>query len=434
MVQTVSTKRPLWRAAGLNGQPSFELDGVDDAFSTSATITRPQNATWIAVLRPSNVNTLQPLHMSSQEMFQDTGQHGIYVAAPCTIPGAASANVSQAWTGLYAGAASQFRKNGTTVASASLTSPATAAVTAFMGTTATATRPFAGQYAELIGWNYVLSAAELVDAHIYVQDTYGITMAGTAPPTIEITLRAVGAHTAAAAAVTPLAPGVPAGVVAGDMSILTVQGKRTAAATAPTVTTPTGWTLISTTHAPGVVAGVDTGSNTVANFYRTDTYTAPSIVTSGFDSAGAVITAYTTAGTSWAAPVVTSGSDTVSGAGGSITGAAGLDVAPLDLVQVSAGLSGDIGAVTVPTIGGMGGATLGGTSSRVNFAVTTGNDSRTLVADCQVDSGTSNASPTFTFTNASATTSHAQFVRLRGIAAGGGQTEPALPIIVLRTR
>jgi hypothetical protein len=233
-------------------------------------------------------------------------------------------------------------------------------------------------------------------------------------PTAAVFVRSVGGHTLVAAAVTPLAPGVPAGVTATDLSILTVEGKRTTNTTAPTVTTPTGWTLIATTHAAGVTAGVDTGSNSVSTFYRTGTYTGPSITTTGFNSAGAVIVAYQTQGNGWVTPVTsTNGSDTTSGANGSITGAAGLSVQQYDLVQASVGLSGDAGTVTAQTIAGMTGATLSATTERVNFAVTTGNDVRTLVADCQVTAGTSNVAPTYAYTNASALTSHGQFLRLR---------------------
>ena len=233
-----------------------------------------------------------------------------------------------------------------------------------------------------------------------------------------ISLRAVGTPTAATSVVTPLAPGAPAGLTATDLSILTVEIKGLTAGTAPTITTPSGWTLIGTVTNNGtLVAGADTGSNTIGMYYRVGTYTAPSITTTGADSAGAAIVAYACDASTftWDVSSSTTGSDTTSGADGSITGAANLSINIGDWVVVGAGLSGDIGTVTAESLTATG-STFSSNTNRVNLGVTTNNDSRLLVHDWAVGStGPSTAAPVYTWSNTSSTTGHARFVRIRAI-------------------
>lgn len=230
-----------------------------------------------------------------------------------------------------------------------------------------------------------------------------------------ISLRAVGAATATGGAVTGVTAGVPAGLTATDLSILTVEIKGSGA-TAPTITTPTGWTLIGTVTNNGTAgAGTDTGSNTIGMYLRVGTYTAPTITTTGADSMGAGIVAYQTSlGGTWTT-TTTTGSDTTSAANASITGAAHLSLAAGDWVIAGVGLSGDIGSVTAETLAATG-ATIGTRANRFNLGVTTGFDSRLLVSDWPVTAGTSTAAPVYTYTNTSSTTSHARFVRIREVA------------------
>lgn len=231
-----------------------------------------------------------------------------------------------------------------------------------------------------------------------------------------ISLRAAGAATAATAAVSPLAPGAPAGLTATDISILVVEAKNATAGTAVTITTPTGWTPIGSVTNNGTLApSNDAGSNAVGMYYRVGTYTAPSITTTGANSAGAGIVAYATStGGTWDVSQTTVGSDTTSAANGSITGAADIGLATGDWAIVGTGLSGDLGSVTAESLT-VTGATLGAYSSRINQAVTTGNDSRLLISDWPVTAGTSTAAPAYTWTNNSSLTGHARILRLREI-------------------
>lgn len=235
------------------------------------------------------------------------------------------------------------------------------------------------------------------------------------------TLRAVGTPTAATDAVSPLVPGVPAGVISTDISILVVEIKGATAGVAPTITTPSGgWALIGTVTNNGtLVAGTDTGSNTVGMYYLIGTYSAPSITTTGANSAGAAIVAYSSATLTWDTSVLTTqtttGDDTTSGVNGSLAGGSLTTVAD-DRLLFGGGISGDIGTMSVQTLV-QASATLGATNSRVNQVVTTGLDSRVVFYDGQVTTGAAGI-PTASYTNPSVTTAHGRFAVLReGVGA-----------------
>lgn len=233
-----------------------------------------------------------------------------------------------------------------------------------------------------------------------------------------------GTTTAAAAAVTPLAPAVPTGLVSGDLSLLVVEIKQATAGTTPAVTGgTTGWTQIGSTVNTGtnLTAGTDTGTNYLWLYYRTDTYSAPSITTSGANSAGAAINAYTKdAGNTWDVTQYTTGVDATLGANGSITGAANINVDAGDWIFVPSALGGDAGSITGGTIAAPS-ATFSGTFGlRTNLGVTTGADSRLVIIDWPVLTGPSTGAPTYTWTNTSSLTGVAGFLRIREAAPAGG--------------
>lgn len=235
-----------------------------------------------------------------------------------------------------------------------------------------------------------------------------------------ISLRAVGVTTTAAGAVTGVTAGVPAGLIATDLSILTVEAKQATAGTAVTISTPSGWTLIGsvTNNGTNLTAGTDTGTTYLAMFYRVGTYTAPTITTTGANSMGAGIVAYQTGNNNaaWDVTATTTGSDTVttSVAAQTMTGAATVAFTAGDWVVVGAGLSGDLGTVSTDSLTATG-ATLGTRANRINLGVTTGGDSRFVVTDWPVTAGPATAAPAYTLTYSSATvmTGHARFVRIR---------------------
>jgi hypothetical protein len=250
---------------------------------------------------------------------------------------------------------------------------------------------------------------------------------GTAPPAAD---KLFGYRSASGTAnITPVAGTVsplttvtvPLSLQATDLSILAVEGKQTTTGTTPTMTTPTGWTLLSfNSNGSNLTGGVDTGTNYVGVYYRTGTYTSPSIAYTGMDHIVGYIMAFrlddTTA--TWDATLTgTTGGDSSSAANLSMTGAAGLNVAAGDHVLCIAAASGDIGTRSAWTIGGMAGATIDAQNTLMDFGTTSGNDSALMVTEVSVLAGSSSAAPTYAVTNASVSTGHAAFVRLRATAA-----------------
>jgi hypothetical protein len=110
---------------------------------------------------------------------------------------------------------------------------------------------------------------------------------------VTIAVRVAGGQTAAAVGVDAVNPSTGAGLVATDLSLMTVNIKASTAGVAPTITTPTNWTLIgAVTNNGTLVAATDAGSNTIGLYYRigAPASTAQGVITiTGANSAGAII-------------------------------------------------------------------------------------------------------------------------------------------------
>lgn len=247
---------------------------------------------------------------------------------------------------------------------------------------------------------------------------------GTAPaviandPTIFF-MQATSTGATAAVNASPIAPTVST----GDLSILVVQGKASTVSVAPTSTTPSGWTAIGTITNNGTLAsGIDTGSNSIAMYYRTDSgYGNPTISTTGFNSMSSAIMVFrstkVTQGGTWDVSQSTTGSDTSSGANIAITGAAGIAASAGDLILANISASGDAGTPSAYSIAGMSGATLYAANTPINRDVSTNQDSRHVAIYDYVISGSSSSAPTSAYTNSSSTTAHGVFLRIRDLAA-----------------
>lgn len=248
--------------------------------------------------------------------------------------------------------------------------------------------------------------------------------AGTAPPAIpnDPTIFFMQATSTVSTATIPVTASAPT-VVAGELSLLFVGGKGASAGVAPTITTPSGWTIIGTVTNNGtLVSGTDTGSNTIGVYYRTDSgYGSPLITSSGFNSTSAHIivlrSTKVAAGGSWDVSQFTTGSDTASGANLAITGAAGIAASAGDMILSLISVSGDVGSPSAFLTGGMSGATLLQDTTPVNLGVTTGADSRQIATYTYVTAGSSSSAPTYALTNSQSTTAHGMFLRVRDVAA-----------------
>lgn len=231
-----------------------------------------------------------------------------------------------------------------------------------------------------------------------------------------VALRAAGTATSATAAVTAVNPAVPSGATTGDLSILAVWAKPYSA----TITTPAGWTKIAEATNGTTATGTDTGSTKVAVYVKVGAAVGAigNIGQSGANSMGAVINTYSKDGAKfWDFTTTTSGGDTSNGSNFSATGAGGLGVTTGDWVVACAGINSDGGTPSAITIAGMSGATRGTVSTRTSAAVTTGNDTRGIVADVPITAGSSSAAPTFTYTNSSSTSGSVIWLRLREVDA-----------------
>lgn len=238
-----------------------------------------------------------------------------------------------------------------------------------------------------------------------------------------------GTTTTATTSAGSLTPAVPVGVAEDSLSLLGVQIKHSTINVAPTVSTPAGWTLIGISYNDLRASGTDTGSNTVAVFYRLGTYTAPTVTNTGANSAAAGIVAYSKTLEQWdleALATGTQGSDTTAGSGHNATATDTLLVTQGDAVVTITGLSGDIGAVGTIAILSIPSVTMSNAALRVNIGVTTGADSRLSVYDSQCNAGgPATGPPSLAVTNSSSTTGHTRFVHLR-------EFNPALPPSTIR--
>lgn len=226
--------------------------------------------------------------------------------------------------------------------------------------------------------------------------------------------------TAAIGAVNNINPSTGAGCQSTDISMLTVQVKGSAAGVSPTITTPSGWTLIDVVTNNGtLVATSTTGSNTVGVYYKVGAAASTAIgviAITNADSVGAGIVTYATSLGLWVFPTTantTTASDTTSAADETQVGASGLDVSSGDWIHYGGGVCSNGGSITVQSFSAMTGCTLGTMVNQHNNSITTGTTSRLEAHDIPVTAGASNSVPTLNMTNTTATTGHGRFTRLR---------------------
>lgn len=236
-----------------------------------------------------------------------------------------------------------------------------------------------------------------------------------------IALRAAGTATLAAATATTLAPAVPAGTVAGDLSVLSVECKPYTT----TITTPTGWTKIGEATNGTVANAADVGSTKIAMYVRENAPVGaiPAITMATAGTACAVIHSYSKdAADNWDYSVFTSGGDSTNAANYSATGSA-IATTAADWIIAATAVNSDLGTVSAQAIGGLSGDTLSqsvrtaGVTGTGTGLVTTGNGSRLIVVDAAITAGSSSAAPTFTYTNASSTSGTTMWLRLREAAS-----------------
>lgn len=244
--------------------------------------------------------------------------------------------------------------------------------------------------------------------------TAGGSVSGT-PATVGF--RAAGTPSFQSAAGDP-APVVPTGTTTDDMCILFLHVK----ATTVVPDTLAGWTLLGSANNGTTGSSADGGSIQAYIYYATG-QTAGATVTVAFTASsgttglqGASIYSFSKGGAdTWQNPTVVFGGDSTAGANYSATASGGLDVAAGDMIGAYTGVNTDAGTVSAHTISGLTGATLGTQVVDTDVGTITGGDGRLIATHAPITAGSSNATPVFTYTNASTSSGTTAFVRVRSL-------------------
>ena len=237
-----------------------------------------------------------------------------------------------------------------------------------------------------------------------------------------ITYQTPGALAYSATGGTSVTPAYPASIAAGDLLVLII-GMKPSAANGGSVTTPTGWTPITSLTGAGgygTTLGADTGNTNVFTFYK---------VAAGTESGTLSITLATN-NVSWAQMYRFSGTGTwdVAGTTGSDTAAGNVSIAHSANPGVTAG-DYILGAMVIPTdvttpaqfsaeALSQTGITFGTVTEISEPDRSTGNDMGGVTYRAPVSSGAASAAPTFTATAGGTTTNvrgPGVFIRIREV-------------------
>lgn len=116
--QATSGKRPTWQSAGVNGRPAVRFTLASSQYMATAS--------WTELAQPNTVVVVASISASSYicDGIADGYRHAIFAISGMSIFAGSSVSGSvsmpaaaSVWTGVYNGASSLLRRNGTTVAS-----------------------------------------------------------------------------------------------------------------------------------------------------------------------------------------------------------------------------------------------------------------------------------------------------------------------------
>jgi hypothetical protein len=204
--QTTVAARPIYRAAGLNGQPSVQFDGVDDNFdlvaSAGAIFQNANEGTIVLVATDTNItdtaahqvvffsrNTTATrfavVHSAANQYQIAARRLDADAAANLFGVQVAAGPVLEVSVANWAAGTGQHYLNGTLDIDAPFTSAGATSNTAGtnnqIGMQGNGTNFFPGHIALIAVYNVVLTPVERLQLGRYVQNTYGITVAGTGP-------------------------------------------------------------------------------------------------------------------------------------------------------------------------------------------------------------------------------------------------------------
>ena len=204
----------------------------------------------------------------------------------------------------------------------------------------------------------------------------------------------------AATGTTPITPSYPAGILAGDLLVMSVINKYPASPPA----TPAGWTPAGQAQGGAGSSGDDSGQVLSTVFVKEaaggESGTV-SVTVAGANSSSAIILAFRkTAGTAWDY-AATGGSDNSAGTSWSAAGAANPGIRAGDLVVAASAANSDAPSFSAQAVVAAGVTGWSAAAEMHDAAVGSGNDMRHVVSRHPVLAGDATGIPTFTMTGSS---------------------------------
>lgn len=194
-------------------------------------------------------------------------------------------------------------------------------------------------------------------------------------------------------------PDFPAGIVAGQLLVMSVASKYAA----PTV--PAGWTLAKSTQGGSGASGADTGQVFATAMVRiadgTESGTVTVNIPSGNSATARILSYSKSAAKTWAYSAV-SGSDNTGGTTWAVTAGQEQAIRSGDLVLAISALNADTFTLASAVIAAAG-STFGASQSRVAASTAQGDDCRLYVHEQAVTAGNSAVAPSFTATASGST-------------------------------
>lgn len=200
----------------------------------------------------------------------------------------------------------------------------------------------------------------------------------------------------------------PASIGSTDYLVLIAGIKPSTPATGGTISTPAGWTLVTSLLYAGGYGGsqgANTGDSSIYGFIKAAAGTETGSLTvtnSGPDNAWGQIHRLSRTGTGWAAATGATGQDTTAG-DVSITFGSDPGMAAGDYVIAAMCASSNLATFTLEALSATG-VTFGTVTEVSEPKVTTGNHSGGFIVQAPVSSGTSSAAPVLTATTGGTTT------------------------------
>jgi hypothetical protein len=172
LTQATSGSRPTYRTNVINGLPVVRFDGTDDFLDATIT-SRAQPTTWFVVFKPATAGVLQNIIGGGQEILRDASTNAVVVYAGVTAASDVIADGS-AWVilGVQVNGVSSAVWNGGTAGTIGDTGTDPTGTALRVGNHLSLSRNFAGDIAEIILYDRVLTTGERGQVFTYLNARY----------------------------------------------------------------------------------------------------------------------------------------------------------------------------------------------------------------------------------------------------------------------